>query len=554
MKKKLTSKFFIFLLAIFSSTSGWALEVDRTELESAGPIESVIFQNYTGPHTKIDTISQIKDIGTSLGAVFSDSPEKSGIAGQRSRYYVIHSVSSEKGKLDADIFFIGSNATVDHIDNLRHIIAAYLSAAYNYSERDAETIAVFVTVYNAVYRGNIDIFKQKYSQDVVGYLTAVDCGLALSYKDWPGKTQIIIPLYDVNGGLSTIDTSIISDKQVVQSMRNDEDKNIENRKNMVDIKEREAQTATDKAQESQKQAVEEQKKLADEKKLLSQKKQEAETAQKDADSAQKEAAAAQQKAEENPDDQQAQQEVQEKKTSAEKKQAEAQTLQNAVAQQETETQKQEAVTQEAKQTAAAEQDKADKKQAEAQTERTEIAKDQQQVIDEAQKNMTVSKVYGMKLTDQKNLLSRMVMMNAETGEEIKESPVTVLRGRVLLSAGDNFIAIAGENSGRGTIKLVLLNVPNMEIVKESTEVVAEDSVLVQKGDAYYCIIKDRNKWVVGKYDKDLKLLLKSPVAVINATPILIDDTGICVTDEQGNSTLLKQSDLTKITTQADKTK
>jgi hypothetical protein len=79
-------------------------------------------------------------------------------------------------------------------------------------------------------------------------------------------------------------------------------------------------------------------------------------------------------------------------------------------------------------------------------------------------------------------------------------------------------------------------------------------VLVQKGDAYYCIIKDRNKWVVGKYDKDLKLLLKSPVAVINATPILIDDTGICVTDEQGNSTLLKQSDLTKITTQADKTK
>ena len=43
-----------------------------------------------------------------------------------------------------------------------------------------------------------------------------------------------------NGGLSTVDTSVIADSKVVDSMQEDEDRNIDSRKDMVDLKEREA--------------------------------------------------------------------------------------------------------------------------------------------------------------------------------------------------------------------------------------------------------------------------------------------------------------------------
>ena len=86
---------------------------------------------------------------------------------------------------------------MDHIDNLRRIIAAYLESAYGYSRQDSQTLAVFVTVYNAVYRGKLDVFKQKYKTVVTKNLTANKAGLALNYAEWPGKTQIVIPLSTV---------------------------------------------------------------------------------------------------------------------------------------------------------------------------------------------------------------------------------------------------------------------------------------------------------------------------------------------------------------------
>ena len=79
------------------------------------------------------------------------------------------------GNKEADILFIGKDATVDHIKNLRRIISAYLSSAYGYSEKDADTLAVFITVYNAVYRGQYDVYNSKYKAVVVKNLSQDNC-------------------------------------------------------------------------------------------------------------------------------------------------------------------------------------------------------------------------------------------------------------------------------------------------------------------------------------------------------------------------------------------
>ncbi len=531
--KKITC---LLLISLLSISSIFSLEVDKNELNTTGN-EIIEFINYTGPHKVIDSAQAIKEIGSDLGKDISLSVSSTN--GSNEKYYVVHSVTSgSKDQLDADIIYIGSTATVDHVDNLRRIISGYLQSAYNYSEKDANTLAVFITVYNAVYRGKLDTFKSKYTEDVVKNLSSENCGLSTNYKDWPGKSEIVIPLFDVkNGGLSTVDTSVIADSKVVDSMQEDEDRNIDSRKDMVDLKEREADESSDKAQEAQKEAVQEQK-------VLNETKKEAEEAKKEAEEAKKEAEEAKKVAEENPNDKKAQETAKEAEKKAEEATAKAEEKQQQV-------EEQQKKTDDAKEAAKEAQEIADKKQNEAQTERKEIAQDQQEIQQEKIAEAKANTEYGIIIVDEENLLSRLVKFNSDNGEIIRKSPVAVIRNRTIFEVGsegsEQFISVAGDNAGNGTIKLVLMDQDNMEITRESNETLSEDSVLVKDGDDYYCVIDDNGKWVVAKYNAELSLRYKSSIAVKSSTPITITKSGVVVTDSTGQLMLLSKTDLSAIT-------
>lgn len=539
--KKILSVFFVSLLI---STNIFALEVDKTELQSTKST-TIEFINYTGPHKIIDSVEAIKGIGKSLGKEIAPSRDTSKTANLGNKYTVIHAIDeNEIGKFDADIIFINKDANVDHITNLRRIISAYLVSAYDYSEADADTLAVFITVYNAVYRSDLDSFKNKYKDVVVKNLSSNNCGLSVNYKDWPGASEIVIPLYDVkNGGLSTIETSVISDKKVVESMKEDDDKNIESRKEMVDIKEREAEKSQEKANAAQKKAVEEQKKLKEEKQKTEEAKAEAKKAEKKSEQAKAEAEEAKKEAEANPEDEELQKVAEEKQEEAEAAEQEAEEKQEALEEQQKAEATQEEKTEEAKEEAKTEQERADKKQTEAQTERKDIAKDQQIVQNNEIKEASTPSSYGIVLTDEANILSKLVKFNSKTGEVIKSSPVTVIRNRTIYKTPDAYIAIAGENEGNGTIKLVLIDIETMEIFAESEETVSDTSVLVKDGNEYYCVINYDDDWVVGKYDETLALKLKSKVNVKQSTPITVTESGIVVTDKNGNLKLLSKETL-----------
>ena len=470
----------------FLMTAGiFALEVDKDELQSTEST-TIEFINYTGPHKIIDSAAAITAIGSNMGAVVAKNPAETASAGTSSKYRVVHAIdANESGKLDADILYIGSDATVDHIDNLRRIIAGYLVSAYGYNNSDAKTLSVFITVYNAVYRGKLDSYKNKYKNVVVKNLSSDNCGLSVNYKDWPGKSEIVIPLYDVNGGLSTVDTSVISDSKVVDSMKEDDDRNVESRKEMVDIKERESDAASEKAQEAQKEAVQKQKEAETAKEEAKQAHKEAETAKKTAEEKQK-------AAEENPEDKQAQ---------------------------------------------------ADKKETEAQKERKEIAKDQNEIQKEEAAKAKMPTEYGIILSDETEQLSRLVKFNKETGEIIQSSPVSVIRERTIFKGTENYIAIAGENSGNGAIKLVTIDPETMEINGETDLAVSQDSVLIQDASSYICVTDENGSNYVAKFGEDMSLKAKSTITVKSATPITSSATGFIVTDSNGRLRILDKNDL-----------
>lgn len=541
-------KLVFFVAAVFFAGTAFfasALEVDRAELQSASA-NSVVFINYTGPHQIINTAEQIRSIGSGLGASISANPERASRAGQETRYYVIHAVDpSTTEKLDADILILGERAIVDHIDNVRRIIAAYLESAYGYSRQDAQTLAVFVTVYNAVYRGNLDAFKQKYKTVVTNNLTADKAGLALNYAEWPGKTQIVIPLSDVrSGGLSTVDTSVISDTKVIESMKKEPDKKIDERKSMVTIKEKEAEQSQAKAEQAQKQATEAKKEAADTKKEAAEAKKIVTVEKQKLEETKKEAETAKQKAAENPKDAEAQKAATEAKKEAVKQEEKVAAAETKAAETEKKAADAEKKADTLEKQAEAAQIVADKKQSEAQKERIEIAKDQQQLIREsAGLDSVINAAYGLKISDEKEQLSTLVLVDTKTGRTVKESPVTVIRNRVVYSAGKEYIAVAGKTGGNAAVRLVKLDEKNMEIVAQSDEILSPNSVLVKDGAFYYVVIQDGKNYVAAKYDGNLKQVSKSNVAVMPATPITVTADGVMVTDTYGFAKLLKADDL-----------
>jgi hypothetical protein len=235
----------IVLAASLVAMAAWAQNVDERELRSVGTPD-IVFESYTGAHAAVDTAEEIVGIGKALA-------ESLRADGRRGDFYGLFSViravdPTEKQKLDADIIVFEKKAGVDHINNVRRIIAGYVEGAFGAARADAELLAVFVTYYNAVYRGKLDELGARYSAAVMSNLTADNAGLALSYREWPGRTRILLPF--VRAGVAGVpqpagamSTTELTQSKVVEQLRTEPDKGLPERKAMVDLKEREVEKA-----------------------------------------------------------------------------------------------------------------------------------------------------------------------------------------------------------------------------------------------------------------------------------------------------------------------
>ena len=508
----------IALIVLFVVVFAFSLEVARSELEVASA-STITFDNYTGPYDIINTIEEIKSIGTGLAESLGDDKEAMQTVGDALKYTIVHAVdpSTTEG-FDADILMFGKNSLVDHIDNVRRVIVGYLVEAYDYSEADAETIAYFVTIYNAVYRGDIDYFSQKYKAVVSDNLIADSVGLSQNYKEWAGKSQIVIPLSSLEGGLGSIDSTEISNDEVVEEVKKDPNKGIDERKELVEIKEEEVVKSTEKAKEAQEKATEVKKELEKEEEVLKEVKKEVEKAESIA--------------KENPNDKKAQEKVEEVKEKVEEQEKVVEEKKEEVKElQEEATEKQE---------------EADKKREDAQSDRVDIAEDQEEIIEEKLNDEKIDVTYGLKLVDDTDLLSALVLIDTATGEVVKESSVDVIRNRVVYKDSEDYIAIAGTTGTNAAVRLVKLNEIGMEITKQSDEKLAIDSVLTYINGNYYAVIEDTSDYFIGKWDSDINLITKSPVPVMPKTPITVTDKGILVNDELGHVKLLDKETLDEL--------
>jgi len=531
----------LFAIVIFSVTAaaGYA-QVNQDELQQNLP--QVTFINYEGPHARIDTREEIRQIGVGVGQQIASgergqAPTLAGMteerrrtysykleAGASNRYFIIHCVSGpEDSKIDSDIFGLGVDAGVDHVRNLRTIIQGYLQTAYEYSQRDASLLAEYITIYNAVYRGNWDYFSNRYKSQVISNLAREKAGLSIRYDEWPGRTLILVPLGQ--GGISAIDTSTISDRRVVEELRREDDRGVPQRQGMVDLKEREAEQAEQRASVQREAIREEERGIAQER---------AQTAQERQDIAQER--------QRTQEDQQAGVITEEQ---ARQTQEELDQREQAVDQQDQALDQREEAVEDRRQEAQRFEDFAEQKTNEAQQERRDIARDQQAAIveqtsDAAFFGVTIEKV-------DPTAMGRIVRLSA-TGRELRRSPMDSVHARTVTAIGGKILAVAGENRGNGAVRLVEINQNTLEMAKQGNDDILTGSLIWVNANDLYAITVDlsNNSCYLGRFDVNLALQAKSAVTVHTNASIVIQQGRLLTQRDNGSALLLNPTDLTEI--------
>ena len=509
------------LILVLGPLSAIHAQVDSGELqEGQAP---VTFFNYEGPQSRVETRSQIRGIGFAAGRAVREGAANTGAS---NRYFVIHSVSDPEGaKLDADILGLGADAAVDHIRNLRLIIQGYLEGAYAYSERDAALLAEYITIYNAVFRGNWDFFGSRYKTAVIANLTRENAGLSTRYDEWPGRSLIVIPLQTAAAGsLSAIDTSTLTEGEVVDELRKEDDRGLDQRRDMVDIKEREADEAEQKAADRRRDADREEQAIDRERQENVRERQQIE---EDRRQVQEDRDAGKLSEEEA---RSAEEDLADREAEADKKDEELDRREEAVEETREEAQKSEEF--------------AEQKTAEAQQERQEIAADQQGLInDEAAAEP--AGILGMLLPNADSGLGRLARVDPASGRVIRSSAMNTINARTLVQADGKILAVAGEDRGNNAIRIVEIDPASLGMTKQGDDDIHSGSLLWVKGSDLYAIVSAAEGLFLGRYDTNLARLARSTVKVHAFAAVTFQDDVIATQNADGQAVILNSKDLTE---------
>jgi hypothetical protein len=186
----------------------------------------VRFTNYNGEVTKPDRVEDI--IG--IGRILADSRSNES-ASVKDKYYVRRIAVSNRDLYSADIVGIAKDARVNHIKNVRRILAGYLADSFRRPLKEALTIATFVTYYNSAIRQDPKLLAA-YAPAVVAAVDPAKAGIALNYRDWPGRTEMLIPIEISPFFGSNISSSELYD-QATKQMQQQADMGVPERQEML---------------------------------------------------------------------------------------------------------------------------------------------------------------------------------------------------------------------------------------------------------------------------------------------------------------------------------
>jgi hypothetical protein len=536
-----SARFFLTSLALLcvSAAVRAAPGVDVNELKTAAKIE---FVDYTGPVDVFQTDLDIRGIGASLGR---QARRGAAVATFLMKYSAIHAVdTAEPGKLSADIISLDKEARIDRIANVRRVASAYLSTLYQYPRKDADLIALFVSYYNAVHRGELDYFAGRYKTVVLSHLAKDTVGISTKYHEWPGRTQMVIPLNenatrDIFGALST---SEISGKEVVEQLKKKDDKGIPERTAINELKQEEVK-------KGQQAVDEEAKRLAEQKKQTDKAQQELELARKAAEQAatEKERTAAEEKVAEKRkvlEQEQAEQKAAEEKVAAtekaveEKKQEVAQEKKDIAA--DTQEQKLQKNPEEVKKELAQQSEELAKREANVAAAEEAVKKGQ------TDQSIFAGKLYYLKIKEylsEGHYNNDMLVIQAATGAVLLKSTESMICGRKFDLFTNGVVVITYKADHREGHFLTLLDLDTLKRKAISTETVFFRSFIETRDETTYAVVIKDGAYHLGAFDTEMRLKALSKEQVDPDSFISFFNDLVYINDKNKNILVLNRADL-----------
>lgn len=535
-----------------------SLSVARDELASAQGAK-VVFIDYEGPETRVQSLAEIRGIGTSLGRSMGAGPSRSGEA---ARYSVIRAVDpSVKEGFDADIIVLGPDAQVDKIRNLRAIIAGYLASAWGYGDKDAATLSTFITVYNAVHRGELSYFGSRYKAIVTKELSAENAGLSTRFDEWPGKSRIVIPLSAgaQPGKLGAVETGAVSDKGVVESLRAEPGASLGERQDMTELKDREVEQRKEDLAAKQAEIAQAESELAQQKAAIAEEKQA--IAEEKGQAAAPGGAAGEAAAGGGAAKAGAGTGAAGTQGAADtgavaaggagaEQQASIESREAAVKAQEAEAAAKEKTIAEQKTEAATEEKAIAAKEAEVKEDRAGIAADQKSAIaaEVAAKEAAASGgIYLFELLGPDSPFARLVRLDEKTGKLLSASKLNSIHSRAVLDEGASYVLVAGREGGNAAVRLARLDKASLSESAEGKDDLFADTALWKLGDSYYAVGKGSGgDWRLLRLDSKLGLAATSAVAINPYSLLVPGSGGLIVQAAGGGFVVLSQDRLERI--------
>ena len=458
------------IVLLFLVATAFALDVDEQELQELGT-QDIDFINYEGPHEQIDSVPEIMAIGTSLGESVGADYSDFTVSG---KYRIIHAVDpNDPNGLDADIFIPLATARVDHIDNMRRIIAGFLTSAYDYSLDDALVLARFITIYNAVVRGNMEFFRGRYKAIVVDNLTPATAGLSRRYDEWPGMSRVVIPLSGGAGPgtLGSVEPGELIDERVTEELRTQEDLGVEERRDMVDLTERVIEEREQAIADRQQELDQEQARIDAERQAIEQ----------------------------------------ERETTGDTTELDQREQQLDREQQQLEQDRQDLQDQR--------QEVAELTQA-VRAERERIASDTRALLDEREISGEVrglegslAPIYFLQVREVSGVvLGQLIQINPITGLTINRSSEDEIVSRSYTYLADSLLVVVADGD---TGRLALFDTATLEETTRGNDAIFLGSVIGVEGTPalVYAVVRVEGAWYVGRFDQELALVDRSVIAV-----------------------------------------
>ncbi len=537
MKLKKILFVFIIFCTLFSVL---ALKVAVDEIKT----DSVInFINYQGRYRYQDSAWSIRSIGTKLSKFENDNEFFNYLM----KYSIIHAVDDvSSDKYDADVFSIDKDARVDHVRNVRLIISSFLEKRYGYLRSDAYILAIFITYYNAINKGDIDYFSLRYKDVVLRHVNSENIGMSTNYIEWPGNTKIIIPLTENAGEkkLTSLITDELTNEKIIDELKKREDKGVEEREDIVDLKEREIEE-TKKDIEEEKKEVEKEKEIIvkEEEKIVKEKEEVAKIEDKE-EREKKEA------------------EIKEKEKVIAEKKEDVKKAEEKVKKDEVKVVKREETVKKEKADL-----KSDKKEVQIKKEPEKFVKELEKKEDELVKkeeelkkkeeklkgmdeNIFQDKFYYLKIKEYMNdghYNNEMFIIDAISRKVLVTSPLINICGSKYDIFKEGVVVISFISDHNSAHNLTLLDLNTLEPKATGTDNIFWRSFVEIKDDFIYAIIKEKENYYLGKYNKRMERVAKSSEKIDSSTFITFYKDYIYINgDKKKDILVLNNKDLSLI--------